>query len=203
MTLPTDDLLPLRQPQGCADLFRVFTRLALQGFGGVLPVAQRELVERERWLDRGQFLDLLATAQVLPGPNVVNLSLMVGDRWFGWRGALAAMAGMLAAPLLVVLALAVAVGQLDEVPQVAGALRGMGIVAAGLVLGTAIKLAVALRGSALGLPLAGGIVALTVAAVGALRWPLAYVVLGLGGASCVLAWWRLGRSAGAAQGPRP
>ena len=69
----------------------------------MLPIAQRELVERERWLTREQFLEMLAVAQVLPGPNVVNLSLMFGDRAFGWRGGLAALGGMLLAPLGVVL----------------------------------------------------------------------------------------------------
>jgi chromate transporter len=94
------------EPHSPGELFRAFTVLALQGFGGVLPVAQRELVEKRRWLTREQFVELLSIGQVLPGPNIVNLSLMVGDRFFGWRGALAAVAGMLAAPLAVVMALA-------------------------------------------------------------------------------------------------
>src|SRR5882762_8379334 len=84
-----------RSPQSPAEMFRVFNRLALQGFGGVLPIAQRELVERERWLTREQFVELLSVAQVLPGPNVVNLALMFGDRAFGWRGGLAALGGMI------------------------------------------------------------------------------------------------------------
>src|SRR4051812_1765838 len=87
---------PPVRPSSPGHIFRVFNRLALQGFGGVLPVAQRELVERERWLSREQFIELLSVAQVLPGPNVVNLALMFGDRYFGWRGGLAALAGMLA-----------------------------------------------------------------------------------------------------------
>ncbi len=82
------------QPASCSELFAVFTRLALQGFGGVLPVAQRELVERQRWLTREQFLEMLTLSQVLPGPNVINLSLMVGQRFLGARGALAALGGM-------------------------------------------------------------------------------------------------------------
>src|SRR3954468_13783310 len=89
-----DDDAP-RSPKSPAELFRVFTRLALQGFGGVLPVAQRELVERERWLTREQFVELLSVAQVLPGPNVCNLALIFGDRHFGWRGGLAALGGMI------------------------------------------------------------------------------------------------------------
>jgi chromate transporter len=171
-------------------LFWAFNRLALQGFGGVLPVAQRELVERLGWLTREQFLDLLALSQVLPGPNIVNLGLILGDRHFGWRGGLAAMAGMLLAPLAIVLLLALVAGQLSDVPQVAGALRGMGIVAAGLVLSTALKLAPGLRQNCLGRSAAAAFVLLTALAVGVLRWPLPAVVLGLGLLAVGLAWRR-------------
>mgnify|MGYP000965508952 FL=1 len=96
----------LRRPRSLADVYRVFTRMALQGFGGVLPVAHRELVERERWMSPQGFLEVLSLSQVLPGPNVVNLAIIFGDRHFGWRGALAATAGMLSVPMLVVLVLA-------------------------------------------------------------------------------------------------
>jgi chromate transporter len=110
-------------------------------------VAQHELVERLRWLNKEQFVELLSLSQVLPGPNVINLSLMFGDRHFGWRGALAAVAGMLAAPLVIVLALALLYAQFSSVPQVAGALRGMGAVASGLIFATAFKLAPTLKRS--------------------------------------------------------
>ncbi len=178
------------RPARVADLFWAFNRLALQGFGGVLPVAQRELVERLRWLSREQFLELLSLSQVLPGPNIVNLGLILGDRFFGWRGGLAAVAGMLLAPTALVLALAAAATQLSDVPQVAGALRGMGIVAAGLILSTALKLAPGLRRNVIGIPAAALLMALTVLAIGVLRWPLAAVVLGLGVAAVAWAWWR-------------
>ncbi len=174
-----------------------FNRLALQGFGGVLPVAQRELVERLGWLSREQFLELLSLSQVLPGPNVVNLALIYGDRCFGLRGALAALAGMLLGPLAVVLVLALAAVHARDVPAVAGALRGMGVVAAALVLATAVKLARPLKASVLGLPLAAALVLLTALAVGVLRWPLVAVGLALGGAGFALAWWRLGARPGA------
>ncbi len=81
------------QPASTGDLFFTFNRLALQGFGGVLAVAQRELVERKGWLTRQEFVEMLALSQVLPGPNIVNLALMFGDRFFGLRGALAAVGG--------------------------------------------------------------------------------------------------------------
>jgi chromate transporter len=154
-------------------------------------VAQRELVERLHWLDRAQFLDLVSMAQVLPGPNVVNLSLMVGNRFFGWRGGLAAMAGMLTLPMLLVLLLAAFYQRWQALPALAGALRGMGVVAGGLVLATALKLALTLRQNALGWPACVGLGGLTLLAVGALRWPLVWVVLTLGVLGMVLAWRKL------------
>ncbi len=186
---PTD---PPRRPASCADLFRVFNRLALQGFGGVLPIAHRELVERERWLSPLQFVELLTVSQVLPGPNIVNMAIILGDRHFGWRGALAASAGLLALPLLIVLGLAVVYQRFADQPQVAGALRGMGAVAAGLVIATAVKLARTLKRNPLGLPASCTLGAATLVMVGFLRWPMVGVVLGLGGLGMALAGWRLG-----------
>lgn len=179
-------------PRSPRDLFVAFTSLALQGFGGVLAVAQRELCERRRWLTKAQYLEMLSLAQVLPGPNVCNLSLMVGDRWFGWRGAFAALAGMMLAPLVLVLLLTALYAEVAVHPQVAGALRGMGAVAAGLVIGTALKLAKPLRSSPLGLAWCAVLGIATFAMVALLRWPLVAVLLGLGVFACALAWRRLG-----------
>src|SRR6185436_16965032 len=109
MSSPPPDPSPAEvraQPQSLADLFWSFTVLALQGFGGVLAVVQRELVEKKRWLTTEAFVEDWAVAQIMPGPNIVNLSVMLGDRYFGWRGALTAAAGMLSLPLVVVMALA-------------------------------------------------------------------------------------------------
>jgi len=193
MVSAPDEDEPLREPRSCGHLFIVFTRLALQGFGGVLPVAQHELVERERWLTRDEFLEMLSVGQVLPGPNVVNLSLMVGDRYFGVRGAAFALAGMLVVPLIVMLGLAVLYGRFADNPTIAGALRGMGAVSAGLVLATAWKLASSLRKNPLGVPLSLGFGTATVVLVAGLRWPLAGVIAVLGPLAIALAWSRLRR----------
>ncbi|MBL8351184.1 MAG: chromate transporter [Burkholderiaceae bacterium] len=192
-TTDADGALPLNRPASCGEVFRVFNRLALQGFGGVLPVAHRELVERERWLSPGQFLELLTLGQVLPGPNIVNIALIIGDRHFGWRGALAACGGLLALPMVIVLVLATAYQQHAGNPLVAGALRGMGAVAAGLVIATAVKLARTLRSNPLGRPACLALAAATAVMVGALRWPMAGVVLGLGALGITLAWRALRR----------
>jgi chromate transporter len=181
-------------PASPGTLFVAFNRLALQGFGGVLPVAQRELVERLGWMTREQFLELLSLSQVLPGPNVVNLGLIYGDRCFGWRGALAACAGMLLVPLVLVLAATMAALHFGDVPAIGGALRGMGVVAAGLVLATAIRLAPGLGAHPLGRGTAIAFVAATVLMIAVLRWPLPLVVLALAAPGIALAWWRLGES---------
>lgn len=104
--LPASQADTVVAPRSCGDLFLSFTVLALQGFGGVAAVAQRELVERKRWMTNTQFVEEWAVAQIMPGPNLVNLSLMLGARHFGVRGALSALAGMLSMPLLVLLSLA-------------------------------------------------------------------------------------------------
>lgn len=191
-SLPSTGAAMQPAPASLAELFFAFTSLALQGFGSVLPIAQRELVERRRWLSREQFVEMLAVSQVLPGPNVVNLALTFGDRAFGWRGAVTALAGMMGLPLLVVLGLTAIYDRFADVPAVSGALRGMGAVAAGLVIATAIKLLAALRRNTLGLPLCLGLAALMAIGSAWLHWPLVWLLIGLGAFSCTLAWRRMG-----------
>ncbi|HRL55210.1 chromate transporter [Acidovorax sp. IB03] len=184
----TDPAAPRPQPRDCADLFWSFTWLALQGFGGVLAVVQRELVEKKRWMTNDEFVEDWAVAQIMPGPNVVNLSIMIGERYFGWRGAVAALAGMLTFPLILVLAVAVVYAQFASQPAVAGALRGMGAVAAGLIAGMGLKLSSTLRKHPLGLAVCVGLVALTVIAMAVLRWPLFWTLPSVGLLACVLTW---------------
>jgi chromate transporter len=159
------------RPDSLADLFWTFTGLALRGFGGVLPVAQAALVEEKRWLSVAQFRELLAFGQVLPGPNVCNLSLMIGHQFFGLRGALVALAGMMTLPAVIVLVLATVYAQAHELIWVRAAMDGMAAVAAGLMVGTAIKL---------GKGLTWGWWAASVLAfvpVALLRWPVVAVLL--------------------------
>lgn len=189
MRSTTDE--PRAQPESLTDLFVSFTLLALQGFGGVLAVVQREMVEKKRWLTREEFVEDWAVAQIMPGPNVVNLSLMIGSRYFGFKGAMAALAGMLAAPLAIVLLLALLYAQFAGHPGVQGALRGMGAVAAGLIAATGLKLFGALQKNVLGIALCVGLGVLCFIAIALLRWPLAYVLLGLGGLACVVAFKKL------------
>lgn len=181
------------QPQSLGDLFWSFNRLALQGFGGVLAVVQRELVEEKKWLTPEEFVQDWAVAQILPGPNVVNLSLMIGDRYFGVRGALAALSGMLAFPLLIVLVLAALFAGVSDSPVMAGALRGMGAVASGLIAGTGLKLIAALKQNTMGPPVCYALAAITFIAIALLRVPLVWVLLGIGGLACTWAYRQLGQ----------
>jgi chromate transporter len=190
-SLPAASATERPQPQSPRDLFVSFTWLALQGFGGVLAVVQREMVEKKRWLTPDEFLEDWAVAQVLPGPNVINLALMLGDRYFGLRGALAAVAGMLTVPLVVILVLAVLYAHFAGNPQVAGALRGMGAVAGGLIAATGIKLIPQLRKHPLGFLACLAFVVIVFGAIALARIPLGWVLLVIGGIACTWTWRRI------------
>lgn len=181
------------QPRSLSDLFVSCTLLALQGFGGVVVIVHRELVEKKRWLTQEEFIEEWAVAQIMPGPNVVNLCLMLGARYFGLPGAMAAIAGLLTVPLLVVLLAALAYAHYGSDPAVAGALRGMGAVAAGLIIATGIKLSAGLKTNALGIPVCVALALACFAGIALLHWPLAYVLLPLGAIGCPLAYRRLKR----------
>ncbi len=165
-------------------LFLTFSRISLSSFGGALFWSRRALVERQRWLTEREFVDLLALGQLLPGPNVLNLTVMVGYRFAGWTGAAAAVAGYLGWPCLVVIGMGVLYQHYGAVPQVQRALAGMSIVAAGLLLATVIKLAMVLPRS--WLPWLFCLLAFV--GVGVLRWPLLWVMGTLAPFAAVAAW---------------
>lgn len=175
-------------PRSRTDLFISFTLLALQGFGGVLSVVQRELVEKKKWLTTEEFVEDWAVAQILPGPNVLNLSLMIGGRHFGLKGALVALAGILCVPSLLILVIAVLYAGIEHNVAAQGALRGMGAVCAGLILATGLKMVPALNNNPMGRTSCAALSLITFVAVGVLRVPLAWVLLTLGPLASVLAW---------------
>jgi chromate transporter len=189
---PAQPLQP--RPHSLTELFWAFNALALQGFGGVVAIAQRELVDKKQWLTQAQFVEDWAVAQVLPGPNVVNLSLMIGDRYFGARGGLVALAGMLTFPLVIVLILAALFAGVSDSVAVQGALRGMGAVAAGMIAATGLRLFGALKQNVLGAYVCYALAAITFVAIALLRMPLIWVLLGLGGAGALWAYRQLGRN---------
>jgi chromate transporter len=189
MTLSPPDDHP--RPASLTDLFISFTLLALQGFGGVMAVVQRELVERKRWLTQEEFIEDWAVAQIMPGPNVVNLSMMIGARYFGLAGAMVALAGLLAVPTVVVLLLAIVHDRYADNAQVAGALRGMAAVSAGLIGAAGLKLSAALRKNPMPLAWCVCLCALGFVLVALLRFPLIYVLLSLGSLGWLLTYRKL------------
>jgi chromate transporter len=168
------------------ELYRGFLHVGVRGFGGVLPWVRRMLVEERRWLTPAEFTDLFSLCNFLPGPNTVNVSVVVGARFHGSRGSLVALAGLFTVPLIVVLALAALYDRFGQMPGIEALLRGLGAAAGGLVLATGLKMAAPL----LGQPRALAFLAVTFAAIALLRWPLVPVLLGVGALSVLAAWRR-------------
>jgi chromate transporter len=165
-------------------LFLSFSRISLSSFGGAIFWARREIVERQRWFAEREFLEMFTVGQLLPGPNVLNLTVMVGYRFAGWTGAAAAVAGFLGWPCLVVVGMGVLYQQYGALPQVQQALTGMSSVAAGLLLATVIKLATVLPRH--WRPWLFG--ALAFVGVGVMRWPLLWVMGALAPWAVFAAW---------------
>ena len=157
-----------RDPPGLRELFVGFLSIGLLGFGGVLPWARRMMVEQRRWLTGAEFTDLLAFCQFLPGPNIVNMSVALGSRFHGWRGAVTAIGGLLLAPIAIVILLGTVYLRFRSVPAVGHAFTGLAAAASGLMVAMAAKIAWPLRSS----PAAVAVACVTVAAVGLLRLPL-------------------------------
>jgi chromate transporter len=178
-----------RPVPGLSELFRGFLAVAMSGFGGVLPFARREFVERRRWLNDREFAEALALCQFLPGPNIVNMSVIVGSRFHGVAGAVSATAGLVIAPLVIMMVCGAFYARYGDMDILRGPLAGLAAGAAGLLVAMAAKMVMPLvrerRASPLVFALAGFV------AVGLLRLPLYWVVLVLAPLSIGWAWWRL------------
>ena len=125
-----------------AELFAGFFKAGILGFGGVLPVARRIIVDERQWLSQAAFNDLFSLCQFLPGANIVNFAFAFGLRNRGLAGAGAAIAGLIGAPVIIVLCLATLYNRYGAIPVVQHGLAGLAAAAAGLVMGTALKIAV-------------------------------------------------------------
>lgn len=170
-------------------LFLGFSSVGLSGFGGVLPFARRMLVEQRRWMTADEFNTQLGLCQFLPGPNVVNLAVLVGKRHGGLAGAIVAPFGLLAGPMVIVLLLALLYDRYGELPMAQSMLRGIASAGAGLLFAMAWRMGAALKDKALFLPFA----ALVVIGIAGLRWPMLWVMLIGLLLSGAVAWWRLGQ----------
>lgn len=167
-------------------LFVEFLKVGLSGFGGVLPFARRMLVEQRGWLTGSEFNEVLSLSQFLPGPNIVNVSVIVGRRFQGPVGALAAILGLLAMPIAIVLVLAALFAEFAQIAAVRGACNGVTAAAAGLVLAIALKMGTTIRRTAWQV----GVAAIAFAAIGVARTPLLWVLAVLVPLSVACAWWR-------------
>lgn len=167
-------------------LFLGFLKIGLSGFGGVMPFARHMIVDERRWLSELEFLDVLSLSQFLPGPNIVNVSIIIGRRFRGAVGALASCAGLMLMPLVIVLALATLYAQFAQVDAVRGACSGISSSASGLIVATALKLARPLKTYAWQI----GVCAVAFVAIALLRVPLLWLLAALCPVSIAIAWWR-------------
>lgn len=156
-------------------LFVAFALTSVVAFGGALPLARRMLVERKHWLTAAEFTELLALCQFLPGPNIVNLTVALGARFRGVPGALAALAGLLAAPMVIAIGLGAGYARYGGLATVRHGFAGLAAAAAGLILATACKIAWPIRKQPLDVALA----AVAFGAIAILRLPLLPTMLAL------------------------
>jgi len=171
--MPDDALAAPLARVSRAQLFTSFLKMGLLGFGGVLPWARRVLVDERRWLDDREFAELLGLCQVLPGPNVVNLSVIIGARAQGPIGSLIAVTGILFVPVGVMLLIAMFYASVAHEPLARNAIAGASAAAAGLIIGTGMRLLLQTRPPLRGLVIGGA----AFIAVGVLQWPLLSVIV--------------------------
>jgi len=175
-------------PAALLDLFVAFALVSLCGFGGVLAWSRRMLVEQRGWMTADEFNEAYALCQFLPGPNVVNLSVVFGRRIRGVPGAAIALLGLLGPPFVIVTLIAAAYAQWGEIAALQRMLLGVAAAAVGLILGTCAKMALPLFKDRLGV---APLVALaTFVSIGVLRWPLYGALAVLVPLSIAIAWVR-------------
>jgi chromate transporter len=159
---------------GMLELFTGFLLIGMLGFGGIAASAHYVMIERNRWLDQKEFVELFGVCSVLPGGNFLNVTVMLGDRFQGPLGSVVGLCAILLAPLLILITLAVGYQSFSHLPDVQAAVAGAAAAAAGLILGTSAKM---IRGLKRGIASVVFGVS-TFVAIGILRAPL-YMVVGL------------------------
>ncbi|MDO1580772.1 chromate transporter [Rhizobium oryzicola] len=166
------------------ELFLGFLGLGIIGFGGLLPLARRTIVEERKWLNEQEFIDLLGLCQFLPGGNIMNLSVAVGVRFHGWRGGLASILGIIAVPTMIVVCLGYIYDQYRDEPHVQHLFAGLAAAAAGLLISMGWKFIKPLRGKIWALC----VVAVLFVLIAVLRLPLLPVMLTMAPISVLLSW---------------
>jgi chromate transporter len=160
---------------GLLELFMAFARISLAGFGGVLIWTRRAIVEQHRWMTADEFNETFALCHFLPGPNIVNLTVVFGSRFRGVPGGIAAFAGLLGPPVVIVTILAALYAHFGEIDALRRILRGVSCTAVGLLLSVICRMILPLIGrrDIVGMAL----LAAVFAAVGVLQWPMPLVLL--------------------------
>jgi chromate transporter len=163
------------RPPGLTALFFAFAKMSLAGFGGVLPFARRAIVDEHRWMTADEFNETFALCHFLPGPNIVNLSFVFGSRFRGLKGGLAAFAGLVAPPMILVMGLAALYVHFGEVAALRRILAGISCAAVGLLVANVFRMMTPLikRRDVVALLLMVAVFA----AIGLARWPLQFVLL--------------------------
>jgi chromate transporter len=173
------------------ELFLAFFGISLMGFGGVIPWARWMVVEQRGWLTPAEFNEVMALAQMLPGGNIVNMAVILGQRYHGVVGSIAGTLGLVLGPFGIVIALASLYERFESLPGLAGALEGVSAAAVGLIVAMAVKMTLALRGEWVALAFATA----AFVAVGVLRLPLLGTLAVLAPLSIGYAWVRVVRGA--------
>ena len=122
-------------------LFMGFMKLGLMGFGGVLPLAHRLIVEDQKWLNKEQFTNLLGICQILPGGNIINVAAAIGYEFHGVKGAFCSVLGLIFAPTAIVVLIYELYAQFQNIPSVKHMIEGLAAAAAGLLFATGLKMA--------------------------------------------------------------
>jgi chromate transporter len=171
----TAPVSPTSTPPGLIALFLAFAKMSLAGFGGVLVFARRAIVEQHRWMTADEFNETFALCHFLPGPNIVNLSVVFGSRFRGIAGGLAAFAGLVGPPMVVVTVLAALYARFGEVEALRRILSGVSCAAVGLLIAVVFRMMMPLirKRDLIGLVL----LAAVFIAIGVLRLPLPAVLL--------------------------
>ena len=175
--LPAPDLptISAPTPPGLLELFVAFAKMSLAGFGGVLVWARRSIVDQNRWMTADEFNETFALCHFLPGPNIVNLSVVFGSRFRGIPGGIAAFAGLVGPPVVIVTILAALYARYGEIDALRRILAGVSCVAVGLLLAVVLRMMMPLivKRDLVGLL----ILAAVFIAIGLLRLPLPAVLL--------------------------
>ena len=132
--------LPTSPPPGLLALFLAFAKMSLSGFGGVLAFARRGIVDQHRWMTAEEFNETFALCHFLPGPNIVNLTVVFGSRFRGIPGSIAAFAGLIGPPVVLVTVLAVLYAHFGEIDALRRILAGVACAAVGLLISTVLRM---------------------------------------------------------------